>query len=59
VAASRGRASDILDGDVPGLVFLPGPNFYLDMTDESGQKAHRPFEGNFGEFPPRIFDNSG
>ena len=39
-STSRRRASDIFDCDVPGLVFLSGPNFDLDMTAERGQKAH-------------------
>lgn len=34
-SVSRGRASDIFDCDVPGLVFLPGSDFDLDMTAES------------------------
>jgi hypothetical protein len=56
---SRSRASDIFDGDVPGLVFLPGPNLDLDMTAESGQKAHQPFERNFGEFSSQNFRQLG
>src|SRR5438105_4934411 len=58
-SVSRSRASDILDCDVPGLVFLPGPNFDLDMTAERGQKAHQPFEGNFGEFSSEDFRQLG
>src|ERR1700730_1560731 len=56
---SCSRASDIFDGDVPGLVFLSGPNFDLDMTAKSGQKAHQPFEGNFGEFSSQDFRQLG
>jgi hypothetical protein len=58
-SASRSRASDILDGDVSRLVFLPSPNFDLDMTAESGQKAHQPFEGDFGEFSSQDFRQLG
>src|ERR1700694_5795672 len=58
-SVSRSRASDILDCDVPGLVFLPGPNFDLDVTAERGQKAHQPFEGNFGEFSSEDFRQLG
>ena len=58
-SASRSRASDILDGDVSRLVFLPGPNFDFDMAAESGQKAHQPFEGDFGEFSSQDFRQLG
>ena len=54
-SALRGGASGIFDGDVPGLVFLPGPDLDLDMTAEGGQKAHQPLEGNFGEFSSQDF----
>jgi hypothetical protein len=57
--ASSGRASDIFNGDVPGLVFLPGPNLDRDMIAKSGQKAHQPFEGNFGEFSSEDFRQFG
>jgi hypothetical protein len=56
---SRSRASDILDGDVPGPVFLPGPDFDLDMAAESCQKAYEPLEGNFGEFSAQDFRQLG
>ena len=59
IRASRSRTSDILDGDVPGLVFLPGTNFDLDMAAERGQKAHQPFKGHFGKFPPQDFRQFG
>jgi hypothetical protein len=39
---SRSRASDIFDGDVAGLVFLPGLNLDLGMTAENGEKTHQP-----------------
>ena len=52
---SGGRASDILDGDVPGLVLLLSANLDLDVTAERGEKAHQPFERNFGEFSPQDF----
>ena len=58
-SASRSGASDILDGDVSRLVFLPGPNFDFDMAAESGQKAHQPFEGDFGEFSSQDFRQLG
>lgn len=41
---SRSRAPDIFDGDVSGLVFLPGPNLDLDMTAERGEKADQPLQ---------------
>jgi hypothetical protein len=53
--SSRSRASDILDGDLSGLVFLPGANLDLDMAAESGEKAHQPLQGNFGEFSSQDF----
>jgi hypothetical protein len=37
---------------------VPGPKFDLDVTAESGQKAHRPLEGNFGEFSSQDFRQS-
>src|SRR5882762_9836150 len=55
VRGSRGRASDIFEGDVPGLVFSSGPDLDLDMTTEGGQKAHQPLEGNFGKLAPQDF----
>jgi hypothetical protein len=42
----------------PALFSSPTP-IYLDMTAESGQKTHQPFEETSVNFPPRIFDDSG
>src|SRR6266567_1712527 len=47
---SRGGTAGVSDRDIPGLVRPSGADLDLDVIAQRGEKAHEPFERDFGEF---------